>query len=36
MEDVPESRSFSFPKEEEGIQSFWDSIDAFEQQLKLT
>jgi hypothetical protein len=36
MEDVPESRFFSFPEEEEKILKYWESIDAFEEQLKRT
>lgn len=36
MEDVPESRFFSFPEEEEKILNYWKSIDAFEEQLKRT
>jgi isoleucyl-tRNA synthetase len=34
MEDVIESRHYSFPREEEAVQAFWESIQAFEQQLK--
>jgi isoleucyl-tRNA synthetase len=34
MEDVVESRLFSFPKEEEATQAYWESINAFEEQLK--
>ena len=36
MEDVPESRFFSFPEEEEKILKYWEYIDAFEEQLKRT
>ncbi|KAK4754476.1 hypothetical protein SAY87_002580 [Trapa incisa] len=34
MEDVPEGKDFSFPKQEETILQFWDQIKAFETQLK--
>lgn len=34
MEEVIEGRDYSFPGEEEKILEFWDSIDAFQQQLK--
>ncbi|GAB4854840.1 hypothetical protein Ancab_023424 [Ancistrocladus abbreviatus] len=36
MEDVCEGKDYSFPKQEEQILEFWDKIDAFETQLKLT
>ncbi|KAJ3679155.1 hypothetical protein LUZ60_017166 [Juncus effusus] len=36
MEDIPEGKDFSFPKEEERILQFWSQIDAFKTQLKLT
>lgn len=34
MQEVQESRFFNFPEEEEKILEFWESIDAFGQQLK--
>eukprot|EP00884_Botryococcus_braunii_P014843 jgi/Botrbrau1/2335/Bobra.39_1s0024.1 len=34
MEEVIEGRDYSFPAEEEQILEFWESIDAFQQQLK--
>ncbi|KAL3681919.1 hypothetical protein R1sor_024875 [Riccia sorocarpa] len=36
MEEVVEGKDYSFPKEEEKILQFWDRIDAFQTQLKLT
>jgi valyl-tRNA synthetase len=36
MEDVRESRFFSFPDEEEKILKYWNSIDAFHEQLRRT
>ncbi|KAL2619895.1 hypothetical protein R1flu_000100 [Riccia fluitans] len=36
MEEVIEGKDYSFPKEEEKILQFWDRIDAFQTQLKLT
>ena len=36
MEDVPESKDFSFPRSEEATLSWWDSVDAFEEQLRRT
>lgn len=36
MEDVKESRFFDFPTEEDGILKYWESIDAFEEQLRRT
>lgn len=36
MEDVKESRFFNFPEEEDGILKYWESIDAFKEQLRRT
>lgn len=36
MEDVKEGKDYHFPKEEEVILKFWDEIDAFKEQLRLT
>lgn len=36
MEDVRESRFFSFPEEEEKTLNYWNSIDAFHEQLRRT
>ncbi|PKA47897.1 Valine--tRNA ligase [Apostasia shenzhenica] len=36
MEDVCEGKDFSFPKQEERILQFWDSIQAFKTQLERT
>ncbi|GMH28561.1 hypothetical protein Nepgr_030404 [Nepenthes gracilis] len=36
MEEVCEGKDYSFPKQEESILEFWDKINAFETQLKLT
>lgn len=36
MEDVPESKDFSFPRAEERTLAWWDSVDAFEEQLRRT
>ncbi len=36
MEDVIEGKEYCFPAEEEKILKFWQDIDAFKQQLKLT
>jgi hypothetical protein len=36
MEDVPESKDFSFPRSEERTLTWWDSVDAFEEQLRRT
>lgn len=36
MEDVKESRFFNFPAEEDDILKYWESIDAFKEQLRRT
>lgn len=36
MENIPESKHYSFPAEEERIIAFWDDIDAFKEQLRRT
>jgi isoleucyl-tRNA synthetase len=36
MEDVKEGKDYHFPTEEEAILKFWDEIDAFKEQLRLT
>jgi len=36
MKDVLEGKDFSFPAEEEKILRFWEEIDAFNEQLRLT
>ena len=36
MEDVPESKDFSFPRSEEHTLAWWDEVDAFEEQLRRT
>lgn len=34
MQDVKEGVNYSFPKEEEAILKYWESIDAFKEQLR--
>lgn len=34
MENVKESKDFSFPKEEDEILKLWDDLDAFHEQLR--
>lgn len=36
MNDVKEGKDYHFPTEEEAILKFWDEIDAFKEQLRLT
>ena len=36
MENISESKDYSFPVEEERILAFWDDIDAFKEQLRRT
>jgi hypothetical protein len=36
MEDVPESKEFSFPRSEDAILAWWESVDAFGEQLRRT
>lgn len=36
MEDVPESKDFSFPRAEEQTLAWWDECDAFGEQLRRT
>ncbi|CAM6124618.1 unnamed protein product [Calypogeia fissa] len=36
MEEVVEGKDYSFPKEEEKILHFWERVDAFKTQLKLS
>lgn len=36
MEDIPDSKDYSFPAEEERILAFWNDIDAFKEQMRRT
>jgi isoleucyl-tRNA synthetase len=36
LQEVAESKDYSFPAEEEAVLAFWEEVSAFETQLKMT